>query len=251
MFPVGTAQTLPEIYAMGFRNPFRIHFDKKTGWILMGDYGPDAGSTNPHRGPQGSVEWNVVKQPGFYGWPYCIRENVPYQDITYTSDAGAGTSNGDYNCAAPVNNSPNNTGLTNLPAAIPASMWMGYSETDTRFPDLGTGGAPMGGTRYYFDEASDLGHEVPAVLRRPVVHRRVEQRLDPHRRPQQPGTRHRRVHLGAHARATSARWTWSSALTARCTSSSGARASRRTTRTRASTASTTSAAHGHRSPTRR
>ena len=161
MFPVGTAQTLPEIYAMGFRNPFRIHFDKKTGWILMGDYGPDAGSTNPQRGPQGSVEWNVVKQPGFYGWPYCIRENVPYKDITYTSDAGAGTVKGDYSCSAPVNDSPNNTGLTNLPAAIPASMWMGYSETDTRFPDLGTGGAPMGGTRYYFDEASTSDTKFP------------------------------------------------------------------------------------------
>ena len=198
MFPVGTAKTLPEIYAMGFRNPFRINYDKKTGWILMGDYGPDAGSTNPNRGPQGSVEWNVVKQPGFYGWPYCIRENVPYKDIDYTSDAGAGTVKGDYNCAAPVNDSPNNTGLTNLPAAIPASMWMGYSETDTRFPDLGTGGAPMGGARYYYDEASTSEHQVPAVLRRPVVHRRVEQRLDPYRGPQQPGPRHRRVQLGAH-----------------------------------------------------
>ena len=71
---------------MGFRNPFRIHFDKKTGWVLMGDYGPDAGATDPNRGPQGSVEFNVVKEPGFYGWPYCVRENVPYNDITYYAD---------------------------------------------------------------------------------------------------------------------------------------------------------------------
>ena len=76
-------------------------------------------------------------------------------------DAGAGTVKGDYSCSAPVNDSPNNTGLTNLPAAIPASMWMGYSETDTRFPDLGTGGAPMGGARYYFDEASDSDTKFP------------------------------------------------------------------------------------------
>ena len=38
-----TNQTRPEIYAMGFRNPFRITVDPKTGWVLMGDYGPDAG----------------------------------------------------------------------------------------------------------------------------------------------------------------------------------------------------------------
>ena len=49
---------------MGFRNPFRITVDQKTGWVLMGDYGPDAGSTDPNRGPQGSVEFNVVKEAG-------------------------------------------------------------------------------------------------------------------------------------------------------------------------------------------
>ena len=154
-------KTLPEIFAMGFRNPFRIHVDQKTGWVLMGDYGPDAGSANPTRGPQGSVEFNVVKQPGFYGWPYCIRENVPYHDITYTADNGAGTDNGVYNCNAPVNDSPNNTGLTNLPPAIPATMWEAYTEADARFPDLGTGGAPTGGPRYYFDEASDSETKFP------------------------------------------------------------------------------------------
>ena len=155
-------RTLPEIYAMGFRNPFRIHVDQKTGWVLMGDYGPDAGSTDPNRGPQGSVEYNVIKQPGFYGWPYCVRENVPYHDITYTANNGAGTDNGLYNCNAPVNNSPNNTGLTNLPPAQPATMWMGYSEIDQRFaPDLGGGGAPTGGARYYFDEANPSETKFP------------------------------------------------------------------------------------------
>ena len=33
-------------------------------------------------------------------------------------------------------------------------MWMGYSDTDARFPGLGTGGAPMAGPRYYFDETN-------------------------------------------------------------------------------------------------
>ncbi len=161
MFPAGTAQTLPEIFAMGFRNPFRIHVDPVTSWVFMGDYGPDAGSTNPARGPQGSVEYNIVKEPGFYGWPYCVRENVPYHDIAYSNDAGDGTDKGLYNCAAPVNDSPNNTGLRNLPAAKPATMWAGYTETDTRFPDLGTGGAPTGGTVYRYDEDSDSTTKFP------------------------------------------------------------------------------------------
>ena len=61
-----------------------------------------------------------------------------------------------FDCNAPVNDSPNNTGLTNLPPATPATAWMGFSETDARYrPDLGTGGAPMGGPRYHFDPTLD------------------------------------------------------------------------------------------------
>ena len=108
-------KTLPEIFAMGFRNPFRITVDPNSGKVLMGDYGPDAGATNPNRGPQGSVEYNVVT-PGNYGWPYCVRDNVPYNDYNFAT----GASGPKFNCAAPVNNSPNNTGLTNLPPAKPA-----------------------------------------------------------------------------------------------------------------------------------
>jgi cytochrome c len=147
LFPTGTAQTRPEIFAMGFRNPFRFTVDSQTGWVLMGDYGPDAGATMAGRGPQGSVEFNAITSAGNYGWPYCIRQNVAYNDF----DFATGISGPPFNCAAPVNQSPNNTGLTNLPAARPATMWMGYSETDTRFPGLGTGGAPTGGPRYHFD----------------------------------------------------------------------------------------------------
>ncbi|GAA3156304.1 hypothetical protein GCM10017687_87840 [Streptomyces echinatus] len=53
LFAPGTARTRPEIYAMGFRNPFRFSVDKKTGIVYVGDYGPDAGAANPGRGPAG------------------------------------------------------------------------------------------------------------------------------------------------------------------------------------------------------
>src|SRR6201991_949765 len=140
-------KTRPEIFGMGFRNPFRFTVDPETGWVLGADYGPDASATNANRGPQGSVEFNVLTQAGNYGWPYCIRANTPYNDY----DFAISTSGPKFDCANLVNNSPNNTGRTNLPPAIGASAWMGYSETDSRFtPDLGTGGAPMGGPRYHY-----------------------------------------------------------------------------------------------------
>src|ERR671914_473259 len=78
LFAAGTALTRPEIFAMGFRNPFRFTVDSETGWLLMGDYGPDSQVTLESRGPQGSVEFNSVTEPGNYGWPYCIRDNTPY-----------------------------------------------------------------------------------------------------------------------------------------------------------------------------
>ncbi len=51
LFPPGTEKTRPEIYAMGFRNPFRMSVDEKTGTVYVGDYGPDAGAASPTRGP--------------------------------------------------------------------------------------------------------------------------------------------------------------------------------------------------------
>ncbi|PPS72641.1 PQQ-dependent sugar dehydrogenase, partial [Streptomyces sp. 46] len=38
LFAPGTEKTRPEIYAMGFRNPFRMSVDDKTGTVYVGDY---------------------------------------------------------------------------------------------------------------------------------------------------------------------------------------------------------------------
>nr|WP_211239716.1 ThuA domain-containing protein [Jiangella gansuensis] len=146
LFPPGTAQTRPEIFAMGFRNPFRIGLDPATNTLMVADYGPDAGSANPSRGPDGRVEWNIVDEPGFYGWPYCVGNNTPYIDY----DFATGQSGAAFDCAAPVNDSPNNTGLTQLPAAVEAEVWYGYS-TNPLYPEIGGGGAPMAGGVYRYD----------------------------------------------------------------------------------------------------
>jgi len=156
LFPPGTAQTRPEIYAMGFRNPFRIGIDKQTDTLYVADYGPDAGQANPDRGPEGTVEWNVVT-PGNYGWPYCHGANYAYNDYTFPS----GPSGPKFDCAAPVNDSPNNTGLTNLPPAIPATIDYDYSGNPL-YPEIGGGGAPMGGPVYRYDAALDSDRKWPA-----------------------------------------------------------------------------------------
>jgi glucose/arabinose dehydrogenase/PKD repeat protein len=147
LFPSGTPDTRPEIYAMGFRNPFRIGIDPATNKLLVADYGPDAGSANPNRGPDGRVEWNIVDEPGFYGWPYCVGDNTPYIDY----DFATGVSGEAFDCAGGVvNDSPNNTGIAQLPPAIEAEVWYGYS-TNPLFPEIGGGGAPMAGGVYRYD----------------------------------------------------------------------------------------------------
>jgi glucose/arabinose dehydrogenase/PKD repeat protein len=156
LFPQGTANTRAEIFAMGFRNPFRIGVDKTTNTLYVGDYGPDAGATNPSRGPDGRVEWNIVT-PGNYGWPYCHAANLAYVDYTFPD----GPSGAAYNCAAPVNNSPNNTGLTNLPPAKSATVSYGY-QPNPLFPEIGGGGAPMGGPVYRFNAGLNSDRKWPA-----------------------------------------------------------------------------------------
>ncbi|MFE0455217.1 PQQ-dependent sugar dehydrogenase [Streptomyces sp. NPDC058914] len=147
LFAPGTAKTRPEIYAMGFRNPFRMSVDKATGIVYLGDYGPDAGTASPTRGPGGQVEFNRITKPGNYGWPYCTGDNDAYIDYNFAT----GASGSAFNCAAPTNTSPRNTGLTNLPAAQPA--WIPYDGGSV--PEFGNGSeSPMGGPVYRYNAAS-------------------------------------------------------------------------------------------------
>jgi len=160
LFAPGTAKTRSEIYAMGFRNPFRMSVDKPTGVVYLGDYGPDAGSASATRGPGGQVEFNRITSAGNYGWPYCTGSNTTnetYVDFTFPS----GPSGARYNCAAPVNNSPNNTGLTTLPAARAA--WIKYDGCSVAAFGCGSE-SPMGGPVYHYDANLNSSIKFPQVL---------------------------------------------------------------------------------------
>ncbi len=159
LFAPGTAKTRPEIYAMGFRNPFRMSVDKQTGVVYLGEYGPDAGSASNTRGPGGKVEFNRITGPGNFGWPYCVGDNSTansYVDYDFATT----TSGQRFNCANPVNNSPRNTGLTSLPPAQPA--WITYDGCSV--PEFGCGGeSPMGGPVYRYDADLDSDVKFPAT----------------------------------------------------------------------------------------
>ncbi|MEW2070171.1 ThuA domain-containing protein [Streptomyces sp. NPDC007346] len=154
LFEPGTEKTRPEIYAMGFRNPFRFSVDQATGILYVGDYGPDAGSADPNRGPSGKVEFARVTKAGNFGWPYCVGDNEPYIDHDFATK----TSGAAFDCADLKNDSPNNTGLVDLPPAEAA--WIPYDGGS--LPEFGSGSeSPMGGPVYRYDADLDSPVKFP------------------------------------------------------------------------------------------
>ncbi|UCM86953.1 PQQ-dependent sugar dehydrogenase [Streptomyces marincola] len=153
LFSPGTPQTRPEIYLMGLRNPFRIEVDRRTNDVYVADYSPDAGRPDPERGPNGHGKWFVATEPGNHGWPYCVTPDMPYIDY----DFATGASGEPFDCAAPVNESPHNTGLTELPPVEQPDVWYPGAGS-AEFPELGTGGVgPMAGPAYDYSPWTALG----------------------------------------------------------------------------------------------
>jgi glucose/arabinose dehydrogenase len=57
---IGVSGTRPEVYAYGFRNPFRFGFEPVTGKAWVGDVGQST-----------REELDIVQSGGNYSWPYC------------------------------------------------------------------------------------------------------------------------------------------------------------------------------------
>jgi len=154
LFPKGTDKARPEIYVMGNRNPYRISIDAKNGNLYWGEVGPDAQvDSMATRGPKGYDEVNQARKAGNFGWPLFIGPNLAYHDYDYAT----GKSGPAFDPLKPINNSRNNTGLTELPPAQPAFIWYPYTAS-ADFPQTGTGGrTAMAGPVYYGDRYPKAG----------------------------------------------------------------------------------------------
>jgi cytochrome c len=187
LFAPGTAKTRPEIYAMGFRNPFRLNLDRNDVAYVT-DYSPDARTPTVFRGPAGTGRMEIVRHPANYGWPLCVSPTLPY----YKWNFAAGTTQGttfecDNPAKGPDNTSRFNTGLTTTPALTAPDLWYSYNDntpgtplgtpcaayytTDPPgtcpqlFPELLTGGVgPHGAAPYNFDPKNPNPTKFPAYF---------------------------------------------------------------------------------------
>jgi len=173
----GGDKTRPEIYAMGFRNPFRISIDPATDRLHIGNYGPDRLGDWDERGPWGFDQYMVTSESANFGYPFCIGNNYPYRPWDYETNEPLGDF---YDCEnGPINDSPNNTGLEQTPPVTPATIyyprsWANWPDTWVGWPDreinpipepflnMGSGaGGPMSGPVYRYDADLDSDTKFP------------------------------------------------------------------------------------------
>ena len=157
LFPEGTDKTRPEIYTMGHRNPWRVSVDSETGYIYWGEVGPDAAEDSRY-GPRGYDEFNQARKAGFHGWPYFIGNNMAYTDYDYVTDSVSG----EFDAANVINDSPNNTGLRELPEPVPGFIWYPYAYSE-EFPMMGSSGrSATGGPVYRAADFPDSPYRFPS-----------------------------------------------------------------------------------------
>ncbi|QVQ54539.1 ThuA domain-containing protein [Spiractinospora alimapuensis] len=161
LFPGGSFDPelgYPEIYAMGVRNPFGMAVDQVSGEVWVGEVGPDSNPSGGHdenRGPRGYDGWNRITEATNFGWPFCTGDNEAYRQWDFATQ----TPGDFYACDdGPVNDSPNNTGLDQLPAAQPPEIWYPYCPytADPPFPEIPSGDVE-GGQNYGCGRAAYMG----------------------------------------------------------------------------------------------
>lgn len=158
LFPRDGSGGRPEIYIMGGRNPFRFSIDAKTGYVYWGDVGPDTKVPSQEGGFMSFDEINQARGPGFFGWPYFLGDNEAFPTYDFATKKEGPRKDS----RRPVNDSPNNTGLRELPPAQPPLIWYAKSESP-HFPHVGKGGASaMAGPVYYADQYPHAPYKLPA-----------------------------------------------------------------------------------------
>ena len=157
LFSKGTDKTKPEVYVMGTRNPWRISIDSKTGYLYWADPGRDDNDLDKDN-VQGVDEFNQARESGNFGWTFFVGNNHPYYAVPDSLKKGDSLSTAGH----PLNLSPYNSGLKELPATKTPLIWYKYGLSDL-FPVLGNGGrSAVGGPVYRRADFSKAARPFPS-----------------------------------------------------------------------------------------
>jgi PKD repeat protein len=150
LFPLEGGQpqpkTRPEIYGMGFRNPFRVQVDENDV-AYVSDYSPDSQTPQQFRGPAGTGRYEIVRHPANYGWPICYKTDLPYYRWNFSTSAPLDATPTPFDCAGATvaNNSHWNLeggpavepGRAQVPPITNPDIWYSYRDNNAANP-LGT-----------------------------------------------------------------------------------------------------------------
>lgn len=164
LFKPGTPKTRPEIFAMGTRNAWRMSIDPKSGYVYWGEVGPDARVDGP-RGSRGYDEINQARRAGNFGYPLFVGRNFPYAEYDFATETAGKL----FDPLAPLNRSRNNTGLVELPPAVPAFIYWPYVVSE-QWPELGEGGrTACAGPVFHWQESFERTNGFPRHFDRSLL----------------------------------------------------------------------------------
>ena len=163
---------------MGTRNLYSIDIDPKTDKVSASWVGPDQGPDSTTYGTAKTENAALMGSAGNYGWPYCqggnrlnYRAKLPAatgggaganlsDNIRGTIGGGTDGQTGAYwDCSKSLpNDSPYNTGLTDIPAPKPTNIWYGTSGGCNDYPHNANGVAVV--------SANGVTTPAPAEFRR-------------------------------------------------------------------------------------
>lgn len=136
---------------------FWISIDSKTGYVYWGEVGPDA-NEDTDIGPRGYDELNQARKPGNFGWPWFVGNDQAFPVYDYAANKPLGKKDP----KKTINNSPNNTGLTELPPVAPSFIYYPYGISE-QFSLIGSGArSATGGPVYHRSDFKNPKRPWPA-----------------------------------------------------------------------------------------